>query len=132
MESSRVFVRGLPPTVNGESLSLTHAAFSASLRVFTDIVRPFLETDLRKHFSLKGHVSDIKCFPKRRIGYVGFKTPQEAAEAVKYFNRSFIRMSKINVELARPVRSHLIIVNMPTWLTFAVDSGSLSLQNRIF
>ncbi|KAI1195456.1 RNA recognition domain-containing protein [Nemania serpens] len=77
MESSRVFVRGLPPTVN--------------------------ETDLRKHFSLKGHVSDIKCFPKRRIGYVGFKTPQEAAEAVKYFNRSFIRMSKINVELARPI-----------------------------
>ncbi|KAI1119230.1 MRD1-like protein [Nemania sp. NC0429] len=77
MESSRVFVRGLPPTVN--------------------------ETELRKHFSSKGHVSDIKCFPKRRIGYVGFKTPQEAAEAVKYFNRSFIRMSKINVELARPI-----------------------------
>ncbi|TGJ87564.1 hypothetical protein E0Z10_g1197 [Xylaria hypoxylon] len=77
MESSRIFVRGLPPTIN--------------------------ETELRKYFSTKGHVSDIKCFPQRRIGYVGYKTPQEAAEAVKYFNRSFIRMSKINVELARPI-----------------------------
>ncbi|KAI0405802.1 MRD1-like protein [Xylaria palmicola] len=77
MESSRIFVRGLPPTIN--------------------------DAELRKHFSAKGHVSDIKCFPQRRIGYVGFKTPQEAAAAVKYFNRSFIRMSKINVELARPI-----------------------------
>ncbi|KAI1423237.1 RNA recognition domain-containing protein [Xylaria sp. FL1777] len=77
MESSRIFVRGLPPTIK--------------------------ETELRKHFSTKGHVSDIKFFPQRRIGYVGYKTPQEAAEAVQYFNRSFIRMSKINVELAKPV-----------------------------
>ncbi|KAI0199778.1 MRD1-like protein [Astrocystis sublimbata] len=77
MESSRIFVRGLPPTIS--------------------------EADLRKHFSAKGNVSDIKCFPQRRIGYVGYKTPQEAAAAVKYFNRSFIRMSKINVELARPI-----------------------------
>ncbi|KAI0467109.1 MRD1-like protein [Xylaria cf. heliscus] len=77
MESSRIFVRGLPPTIN--------------------------EAELRKHFSAKGNVSDIKCFPQRRIGYVGYKTPQEAAAAIKYFNRSFIRMSKINVELAKPI-----------------------------
>ncbi|KAI1749655.1 RNA recognition domain-containing protein [Xylaria castorea] len=77
MESSRIFVRGLPPTIS--------------------------EVELRKHFSAKGNVSDIKCFPQRRIGYVGFKTPQEASAAVKYFNRSFIRMSKINVELAKPI-----------------------------
>ncbi|RWA03177.1 hypothetical protein EKO27_g11928 [Xylaria grammica] len=77
MESSRIFVRGLPPTIT--------------------------ETELRKYFSTKGHVSDIKCFPQRRIGYVGYKTPQEATEAVKYFNRTFIRLSKIHVELARPI-----------------------------
>ncbi|KAI1827090.1 MRD1-like protein [Xylaria intraflava] len=77
MESSRIFVRGLPPTIH--------------------------ENELRKHFGAKGHVSDIKCFPQRRIGYVGFKTPNEAAEAVKFFNRSYIRMSRIHVELAKPV-----------------------------
>ncbi|KAI5918349.1 hypothetical protein F4810DRAFT_704293 [Camillea tinctor] len=76
-ESSRIFVKGLPPTIN--------------------------ETDLRKHFAAKGDITDVKCFPSRRIGYVGYQTPQEAATAVKYFNRSFIRMSKITVELARPI-----------------------------
>ncbi|KAF2964069.1 hypothetical protein GQX73_g9488 [Xylaria multiplex] len=84
MESSRIFVRGLPPTIT--------------------------ETELRKYFGAKGHVSDIKCFPQRRIGYVGYKTPQEAAEAVRYFNRTFIRMSKINVELAKPIAD----VSLPT------------------
>lgn len=96
MESSRIFVRGLPPTINGELLSVRVKSKS--------VLTYHLETELRKHFSTKGHVSDIKCFPQRRIGYVGFKTPEEAAAAVKYFNRSFIRMSKINVEIARPVR----------------------------
>ncbi|KAI0473966.1 RNA-binding domain-containing protein [Xylariaceae sp. FL0804] len=77
VESSRIFVRGLPPTIT--------------------------ESDLRKHFTAKGTITDIKCIPHRRIGYVGYTSPQEAAKAVKYFNRSFIRMSKIAVELARPV-----------------------------
>jgi RNA recognition motif-containing protein len=76
MESSRIFVRGLPPK--------------------------FSEDDVRKHFS-KYAVTDVKFFPHRRIGYVGYKTPEDAAKAVKYFNKSFIRMSKIFVEMARPV-----------------------------
>lgn len=78
MESSRIFVKGLPP-------SLT-------------------EADFRKHFSAKDReVTDVKLIPQRRIGYVGFKTPGDAAKAIKYFNKSYIRMSKIAVELAKPV-----------------------------
>ncbi|KAI1104609.1 RNA-binding domain-containing protein [Jackrogersella minutella] len=77
MDSSRIFVKGLPPNLN--------------------------EADLRKHFASKGHITDVKLIPHRRIGYVGYKDSQEAANAVKYFNRSFVRMSKINVELARPI-----------------------------
>ena len=76
MESSRIFIKGLPPK-------------------FTDL-------DVRKHFA-KYPVTDVKFFPHRRIGYVGYKTPEDAAKAVKYFNRSFIKMSKIFVEIARPV-----------------------------
>lgn len=75
--SSRVFVKNLPPSIN--------------------------EADFRKHFSTGREVTDIKLFPKRRIGYVGFKTPQDAAKAVKYFNKSYIRMSRIAVEIARPI-----------------------------
>jgi multiple RNA-binding domain-containing protein 1 len=78
LESSRVFVKNLPPNIN--------------------------EADFRKHFSSKGReITDIKLIPKRRIGYVGYKTPEDAAKAVKYFNRSYIRMSRIAVEIARPV-----------------------------
>lgn len=79
-EPSRIFLRNLPPTIN-------QADF---------------EAHLRKHFST-GHITDIKLIPQRRIGYVGYKTPDEAKSAVKKFHRSFIRMSKVSVELAKPV-----------------------------
>ena len=77
MESSRIFVKGLPP-----NLSANH---------------------FERHFSKQSAITDAKFIPHRRIGYVGYKTPEDAAKAVKYHNKSFIRMSKIAVELARPV-----------------------------
>ena len=77
MASSRIFVRGLPPTLT--------------------------DTDFRKHFSAQKPITDAKLIPHRRIGYIGYKTEDDAAHAVKYFNKSFIRMSKIAVEIARPV-----------------------------
>ncbi|KAH7357533.1 multiple RNA-binding domain-containing protein 1 [Pyrenochaeta sp. MPI-SDFR-AT-0127] len=76
MESSRIFVRGLPPK--------------------------FTEDDVRKHFA-KFPVTDVKFFPHRRIGYVGYKTPEDAANAVKYFNKTFIKLTKIYAEIARPI-----------------------------
>lgn len=77
-ESSRLFVKNLPPTIN--------------------------EADFRKHFTTGGReVTDIKLIAKRRIGYVGYKTPAEASKAVKFFNKSYIRMSRISVEIARPI-----------------------------
>ena len=79
MASSRIFVRGLPPTIT--------------------------EADFRKHFSAKNReITDIKLLPHRRIGYVGYKTAEDANGAVKYFNRTFIRMSRVEVELAKSVR----------------------------
>lgn len=77
--STRIFVRGLPPT--------------------------FTDADFKSHFAKQGAVTDAKLIPSRRIGYVGYKTAEEAAAAVKYFNKTFIRMSRIWVEIARPVRS---------------------------
>ena len=77
MESSRIFVKGLPPNFNPD--------------------------DFRKHFSKQSAITDAKLIPHRRFGYVGFKTPEDAARAVKYHNKSFIRTSKIGVELAHSV-----------------------------
>ncbi|KAK3300244.1 uncharacterized protein B0H64DRAFT_421514 [Chaetomium fimeti] len=78
MESSRVFVKNLPPAIS--------------------------EAEFRKHFSAQGReVTDVKLIPNRRIGFVGYKSHEDAAKAVKYFNRSFIRMSRIGVDLAKPI-----------------------------
>jgi len=92
MESSRIFVKNLPPTID--------------------------EAEFRRHFSAQGReVTDVKLIPQRRIGFVGYKSHEDAAKAVKYFNRSFIRMSRIAVDLAKPVsppcaprRSRLLLI----------------------
>lgn len=77
MESTRIFVKGLPPNIS--------------------------EDEFKKYFSSKYSITDAKLIQHRRIGYVGYKSPEDAAKAVKYFNKTFIRMSKIGVEVARPV-----------------------------
>ena len=81
MATSRIFVKGLPPTIN--------------------------EGECRKHFSQDGtmEVTDARIFPDRRIGYIGYKTPEDASRAVKYFNKTFMRMSRIGVEVARPANN---------------------------
>lgn len=79
MASSRIFINGLPPSIT--------------------------EAEFKKHFSQQHPITDAKLIAHRRIGYVGYKSPEDAENAVKYFNKSFIRMSKIGVEIARPVRS---------------------------
>ena len=77
MESSRIFVKGLPPNLSPD--------------------------DFRHQFSKQSEITDAKLIPHRRIGYVGYRTPEDAAKAIRYHNKSFIRMSKITVEPARSV-----------------------------
>lgn len=77
MEGTRVFVSGLPPSLSNQ--------------------------DLGKHFGSRFPVTDAHVIPKRRIGFVGFKDAAIAKQAVDYFNKTYIRMSKISVEIARPV-----------------------------
>jgi len=78
MQSSRIFVKNLPPNIT--------------------------EADFRKHFAAQGRqVTDVKLYPSRRIGFVGYKSAEDAAWAVKYFNKTFIRLSRIAVDLAKPV-----------------------------
>jgi multiple RNA-binding domain-containing protein 1 len=77
MDSTRIFVKGLPPSIS--------------------------EDEFKKYFSTKQEITDAKLISDRRIGYIGYKTAEDAAKAVKYFNKTFIRMSRIGVELARTV-----------------------------
>ena len=61
------------------------------------------QDDFVTHFSKVASPTDAKLIANRRIGYLGYRTPEAAETAIKYFNRSFIRTAKISAELARPV-----------------------------
>jgi multiple RNA-binding domain-containing protein 1 len=44
-----------------------------------------------------------KVIPDRRFAFVGFKTPEQADSAVRYFHRSFLKASRLEVSKAKPV-----------------------------
>lgn len=80
------------------------AAGSSVTRIFVSGLPPSMTTEqLRSHFSSKFTVTDAHVVPERRIGFIGFMDNESATSAVKYFNRSFVKMSKISVTLAKPV-----------------------------
>jgi multiple RNA-binding domain-containing protein 1 len=84
--SSRVFVKGIPPSLS--------------------------EDDFQRHFSKIHPITDARLLRQRRIGYVGYRSPEAAESAVKYFNKTFIKMSKIGVELARSVSRNIGIAEL--------------------
>lgn len=66
------------------------------------------EERLRKHFSSKGQLTDVKLMYTRsgvfrRFAYLGFVSADEAAAALKYFDKTFIDTSRISVEFAHQV-----------------------------
>lgn len=70
----------------------------------------FTNDQLKKHFATRFHVTDAHVLPKRKIGFVGFKDPEMAKQAAGYFNKTYVKMSKISVEIARPVRCPAVAV----------------------
>lgn len=76
-ETTRVFVSGLPPT--------------------------FTNVQLAAHFGSQFKVTDAHVIADRRIGFVGFVDSATAQNAAKHFNKTYVRMSRIAVDLARPV-----------------------------
>jgi len=76
-ETTRIFVSGLP--------------------------HKFASEQLAAHFASQFKVTDAHVLADRRIGFVGFTDSHVAKDAARHFNKTYIRMSKIAVELARPV-----------------------------
>ncbi|KAL6843718.1 hypothetical protein ACP4OV_026289 [Aristida adscensionis] len=66
------------------------------------------ERRLREVFSRKGEVTDAKVIrtkdgKSRQFAFIGFRTNQEAEEALKYFNNTYIDTCKITCEVARRI-----------------------------
>ncbi|WVY91495.1 hypothetical protein V8G54_037009 [Vigna mungo] len=64
------------------------------------------EDELREFFSEKGIITDVKLMrtkdgKSRQFAFIGYRTENEAHEAIRYFNNSFLRTSKITCEVAR-------------------------------
>ena len=60
------------------------------------------EKSLRELFGQKGTVTDcsLKYAPNgqfRRFAFIGYKTEQEAQDAQKYFDKTFVRSARIKV-----------------------------------
>ncbi|KAG2239680.1 hypothetical protein Bca52824_091519 [Brassica carinata] len=66
------------------------------------------EARLRDVFSKKGEITDAKLLRSnegrsRQMAFIGFRSEQEAQEAIKYFNNSYLDTFRISVEIARKV-----------------------------
>ena len=64
------------------------------------------EKRFKEHFSKMGVVTDAKIIytkdgRSRLFGFIGYRTPDEAKKALKYFNNTFIDTSRVSVELAK-------------------------------
>ncbi|KAK6916042.1 RNA recognition motif domain [Dillenia turbinata] len=66
------------------------------------------EDRLREVFSQKGEITDAKLMrtkegKSRQFAFIGFRTEEEAQEALKYFNNSYLDTCRITCEVARKI-----------------------------
>jgi len=70
------------------------------------------ENDIKKHFSKKGNLTDIKLKYRdgefRRFAFLGFENPQEAQESCQFFNGTYLKQSQITVEVCHDIGSDQI------------------------
>jgi len=80
---------------------------SNSRLIIKNIPKHFTEARMKDHFSKGGEfaVTDAKICRKgtksRQFGFVGFKNDQQAKQALKHFNNTYVDTSKIEASFAK-------------------------------
>ena len=73
--------------------------------IVKNIPKNSTENELKDFFSTKGDVTDVKIISttngkSRNFAYIGFKSEDQGKLAIKYFNNSYLKTSRLNVEEA--------------------------------
>ena len=74
--------------------------------IVKNLPKNITEEEIKKHFSQKGVITDVKIMHKedgrsRNFCFIGYKNEQSAKEAIKYFNQTYLKTMKITVETAK-------------------------------
>ena len=74
--------------------------------IVKNLPKKITEEEIKNHFSQKGVVTDVKIMHKedgrsRNFCFVGFKSEQSEKDAIKYFNQTYLKTTKISVEKAK-------------------------------
>ncbi|KAI6674139.1 hypothetical protein NL676_002045 [Syzygium grande] len=93
----------------GRKKKLTKVRVFRGSRICVKNLPSYVEEDrLRDLFSQKGEVKDVKLMrtidgKSRQFAFIGFRTEEEAQEAIRYFNKSYVDTFRIICEIARKV-----------------------------
>ncbi|KAM3147304.1 hypothetical protein pb186bvf_000555 [Paramecium bursaria] len=73
--------------------------------IVKNIPNQITETQLKQIFEKKGEITDVKIIFKgdknRRFCFIGYKKQEDAEQAIKFFDKTFVMMSKVNVSWAK-------------------------------
>lgn len=94
--------------------------------IVKNLPKSVTEDKLKEHFSKKGNITDVQLkYTKegvfRRFCFIGYKTEEEAQNAVDYFNQTYIDTSKISVELCAKLGDSL---KPKSWSKYSIDSSA--------
>jgi multiple RNA-binding domain-containing protein 1 len=108
--STRIIIKNLPHNITPTRLKSHFSSSQSGTTYFAGTV-----TDAKL-------VTDPKSGKSRGFAFVGYKTPEEAQNAVEWFNGTFVDMRKVSVEIAKPVSSILWEVTDCRLVTNLYDS----------
>ena len=89
--ATRIIVKNLPNNISIDRLKSHFSSSQSGTDAFSGSV-----TDAKL-------VTDPKSGKSRGFAFVGYRTAEQAAKAVEWFNGTFIDMRRISVEIAKPV-----------------------------
>ncbi|XP_045606237.1 probable RNA-binding protein 19 [Procambarus clarkii] len=73
--------------------------------IIKNLPKQITEDDIKTQFSLKGNITDVKLKYKngefRRFGFIGYEKHEDAQAACNFFNNTFIKQSRVTVEICQ-------------------------------